>query len=308
MWVYACVCTRVCVCVLIVFVMKRVSVCVCVFFGTSRSRRFCVNFTAMLVLSSSLGSVVRDRECSTKCAMLVRWSRAACHDRRGRLTVQKKSGTCRAPSIRWKTPAFRGKPLRRRTLQLSNSKQGTDPPKSGSSSLSALARILDPRQSGTRSCAATQLLLPSGVTAAIAERCMPLQLRKGVCSSPGVAMNDNEERPSSLRWPPSVARKSGSCSNPSSSLGGNFDEKSSTGVVSGVVRDASLNKRKDSTTECKAGKCFSWARAVWKYPKKCLRMLSSNSSRCGAYIGQQLIAQVRRIGGLGPMISQEHRW
>ena len=75
-----------------------------------------------------------------------------------------------------------------------------------------LGREPDPPQSDSRSSAAIQLLPPSGVTAAIAERYMPLQLRKDVCSSPGVAMNGNKERPSLFRWPSSVARKSGSCS------------------------------------------------------------------------------------------------
>ena len=47
--------------------------------------------------------------------------------------------------------------------------------------------------SGSSSSAAIQLLPPSEVTAAVAERYMPLQSRKGVCSSPGTAMNGNKE-------------------------------------------------------------------------------------------------------------------
>ena len=60
--------------------------------------------------------------CSTKCALL-RWSRGCQSLALGSLTVQKTSGTRRAPSI----PLPRGKPLRRRTLQLSNSRLGTRP-------------------------------------------------------------------------------------------------------------------------------------------------------------------------------------
>ena len=60
-----------------------------------------------------------------------------------------------------------------------------DPPKSGWSP-SALARILHPPQSGSISSATIHLLLPSGVTAAIAERFLPflkkMQFWKGVCS------------------------------------------------------------------------------------------------------------------------------
>ena len=57
-----------------------------------------------------------------------------------RLTVQKASGTRRAPSTYWKTlaaPQFRGKPLRRRTLQLSNS-QAENP------TLRRAAKVLPP--------------------------------------------------------------------------------------------------------------------------------------------------------------------
>ena len=50
-----------------------------------------------------------------------------------------------------------------------------DPTKSGSSSPSTLARMLDTPQSGSRSHAAIQILHPSGVTAALAERCRPPQ-------------------------------------------------------------------------------------------------------------------------------------
>ena len=103
-----------------------------------------------------------------------------------------------------------------------------DPPKSGSSSpSSALARMLDPPQNGSRSSAAIQLLPPIWSTAAIAERNRPPQTRKGVCSSPGVAMNGNKERPSLLRWPSSVAKKSGSCS---SYFEGHFCKKNSSVV------------------------------------------------------------------------------
>ena len=79
----------------------------------------------------------------------------------------------------WKAPAaplHRGKQLRNRTLQLSNSwAENPTPPKSGSGSPSALARKFDPPKSGARSPAAIQLPPPSGVTAAIAERSRPLQ-------------------------------------------------------------------------------------------------------------------------------------
>ena len=49
---------------------------------------------------------------------------------------------------------------------------------------------------------------------------------------------------------------------PSSPSGSNFHKTSSSGVVSEVARNASLNKRKDSTTECEAGKRFSWAESA----------------------------------------------
>ena len=51
--------------------------------------------------------------CSTKCVMLVRCSVYIVSIASGRLTVQKASGTRRAPSIRWKALA-----ARYRTLQL----------------------------------------------------------------------------------------------------------------------------------------------------------------------------------------------
>ena len=56
----------------------------------------------------------------------------------------------------------------------------------------------DPPQSGSSSSATIQLMPPSGTTAAIAERYMAFlkkMSRKSVCSSPGVAMNGNTERP-----------------------------------------------------------------------------------------------------------------
>ena len=58
-------------------------------------------------------------------------------------------------------------------------------------------------------------------------------------------MNGNSERTSSLRCPSSAAMKSGSCSRPSSSSGGNSGERSSAGVVSEVARNA-LNTRVQS--------------------------------------------------------------
>ena len=70
------------------------------------------------------------------------------------------------------------------------------------------------------------------------------------------AMNGHKEQTSSLRWPSSVAKKSGSCSKFSSPFGGNSVKKSNVGGDSEVARDATLNERNDSTTECKARKCF----------------------------------------------------
>ena len=129
--------------------------------------------------------------CSTKCAMLMRCSVAACRTRR-------------APSFRWKAtaPSY--------AAAFRSLGRELDPPWSGSCSPSTLARILDPPKSGSSSSAAIQLLLLSGVTAAIAERFSPflkkMQSRKDVCSSPGVAMNGNKECPSLLRWQRSLTR------------------------------------------------------------------------------------------------------
>ena len=88
----------------------------------------------------------------------------------GRLTVQKASGTRRAPSIRWKALAA---PLSAEshcaTVRCSYLTLG---PRTRPSEelLEASSAILHPPQSGSRSFAAIQSLPPSGVTAAIAER------------------------------------------------------------------------------------------------------------------------------------------
>ena len=76
--------------------------------------------------------------------MLMRWCSTTARGREqasGRLTVQKASGTSRAPSIRWKalaapTPLFRGKPLRPpHAAAIQFLGRQPDPPKSGSSFL-----------------------------------------------------------------------------------------------------------------------------------------------------------------------------
>ena len=91
--------------------------------------------------------------------------------------------------------------------------QEPDPPKSGSTLPSALARMLDPPQSGSRSSAAIQLLPPSGVTAAIAERCMPLIAERRQInlegSSSGTAMNGQKSSPHCDR---ALQKKHDSCS------------------------------------------------------------------------------------------------
>ena len=103
------------------------------------------------------------------------------------MTVQKASGTRRAPSIRWKALAA---PLpaesRCATVRCSHPILG---PRTRSSEErlefpSALARILEPPESGSSSSAAIQLLLPSGVIAANAERNTPSQSRKGARAWP----------------------------------------------------------------------------------------------------------------------------
>ena len=125
------------------FFRHGVIFCVCVLFGS-------------LFLNSMHAFQM---ECSTKCAMLMRCSVAALTS-----TPCRSVGASDSPESIWNpscTQQFLGRE--------------PDPPKSGSSSSSALARMLDPPQGGSRSPAAIQLVLPSRVTAAIAERCRPPQ-------------------------------------------------------------------------------------------------------------------------------------
>ena len=100
------------------------------------------------------------------------------------------TGTHRAPQINPESTSGYvkndGKPLRRRTVQLSTCGWELDDPKGGSSSSSALARILDPPKSDSSSYAAIQLLPLSGDTAADAERGQLPQPRKGRMGSSGL--------------------------------------------------------------------------------------------------------------------------
>ena len=207
----------------------------------------------------------------------------------GCLTVQKASRTRRAPRKHLESTS--GKPLRHRTLQLSNSwaenptlrraARVPPPPWPGCSTLLRAAR--DPLQpwprystltscvrtepsyhsfrprllatssgvlfgsqnvclSGSSSSAAIQLLLPTGVTAAIAEGASERQQRA-----------------------------------PKRSSLGNSGKKSGTRVVSDAARNA-LNTRVQSW------QWLFWARVVWKCSTNCFCMLWWNGSRRGAYI------------------------
>ena len=146
-------------------------------------------------------------ECSTKCAMLMRCS--------ARMRLE--------PVVH---PASAGKHQRPRYPRKATAPphaaairfldREPDPPKSGSSSPSVLARMLDPPQSGSSSSAAIQLLPPSGVAAANAERCR-LPQRGRTHNKFGMhiaryAMHGHRVAKLIL-WPLSVARRSGSCSN-----------------------------------------------------------------------------------------------
>ena len=77
-------------------------------------------------------------------------------------------------------------------------------PQSGSSSPTALARILDPSQSGLGASAAIHLLPPSDDTAADAERGPP-QSRKGVKLQPGLHQSETCFRSEVL--PPKIRRR-----------------------------------------------------------------------------------------------------
>ena len=96
------------------------------------------------------------------------------------------------------------------------------PPKNGSSSPSALARILDLRAARVL-LQPSDLLPPSWSNRQLLRNCIDLRSAEGRQHKFGrliarYAMNGHNEQTSSLRWPPSVARKSGSCSKVSSSL------------------------------------------------------------------------------------------
>ena len=137
-----------------------------------------------------------------------------------------------------------------------------DPPMSGSSSLSAVAKILDPPRTGSSSSAAIQLLLPSGATAAIAERCRPPQRGK------------TQHFWKARRHVRDVNEPVVECCNEAwfepqnfVILRSNSGKKSNVGAASEVARDGTLDQLHDSTTESHqvpGTKTFvSWHRLPW---------------------------------------------
>ena len=116
-----------------------------------------------------------------------------------------------------------------------------------------------PRYPSESHCATVRCSYPT-----LGPRNRPCEERLEIlCSHPIAATiwsNGNKERPSVLRWPSNVARKSGSCSRPSSSFGGISEKKSGTGIVSDAAQNT-LN------TGAQSWQGLYWARVVWKSPR-----------------------------------------
>ena len=128
----------------------------------------------------------------------------------GRLTVQKASGTRRAPRKHLEGtggPLLRRKPLRHRTLQLSNSTLGNRPSEELLEFPFSVGQDTRPSSERLEIPCSHPTAAPIWSNRRNRGTVYAFAIAEGRMLIAGVAMNGNKERPSLLRWPSSVARK-----------------------------------------------------------------------------------------------------
>ena len=181
-----------------------------------------------------------------------------------------------------------------------------DPPKSGSSSPSALARMLEPPQSGSRSPAAIQLLHPSGATVAIAERCMSLIAEGRQINLEGSSFGTAMDGQTSISLRPSVAMKFG-CAPDLRHLRKQFWQEEKRGRRLRGRSRCNTEYTEWLSNAVQSSQMFSWASPSGS-ARRSVSHAFLKQLPIGGYNCTVVERQSTTIARLRPVISQRIRW